>query len=340
MPAQQGTLNLLDNAVFAVVAVPVSALRPGSDVDGDGRMSATELQAPGLALELQQRLRLLDATQPRRIDFFQLSAEADEQSPASAAGGRHFILLAKFSFETPPAALRVETDLFGKTAAEQQLTLKATRGKESEVVVLGPHRTQHRLFRSTLQVATDALAMGAEHVLLGADHLLFLLTVMAAAAGWRYWLVVLTSFTVAHSLTLFGALLGGLRAPPEVVEPLIAASIVLMALMNLSQRRAQVGLRVALVFGCGLLHGLGFASAIAAFGLDGRSMFVNVLAFNVGIELGQAVFVAVMLGLWVGLRRLSLRTGSAGFDAARAARLGNGLALLIGAVWVVQRVSA
>ena len=272
MPAQQGSLNLLDQAVFAVVAIPVSALPAAIDRDRDGRLSAAELQAPEVNAQLLQRMRLFDGEQAGRVDFIQVMAEQDERNPASAAGGSHFILMAKFSFSAPPLALRIETDLFGAAASEQQLTLKASRGSEIEVAVLSTMRGNHFFFRQPWQVLGDQLLVGVEHILLGTDHLLFLLTIVVAAAGWRYWLGVLTSFTIAHSISLTAALLGWVQVASSIVEPLIAASIVLMALLNLGQKQVIVRQRMAIVFACGLLHGLGFASAISDFGLQGKAL--------------------------------------------------------------------
>ena len=343
MPAQQGSLNLLDQAVFAVVAIPVSALPAAVDSDRDGRLSAAELQAPEVNAQLLQRMRLFDGEQAGRVDFIQVMAEQDERNPASAAGGGHFILMAKFSFSAPPLALRIETDLFGAAASEQQLTLKASRGSEIEVAVLSPMRGSHFFFRQPWQVLGDQLLVGVEHILLGTDHLLFLLTIVVAAAGWRYWLGVLTSFTIAHSISLTAALLGWVQVASSIVEPLIAASIVLMALLNLGQKQVIVRQRMAIVFACGLLHGLGFASAISDIGLHGKALLISLLGFNLGIEVGQGIFVLSLLGSLALLSRLA-RLAPAGwhrrFQGFQAANLANSLAAVVGMCWLVERIGA
>jgi hydrogenase/urease accessory protein HupE len=140
-----------------------------------------------------------------------------------------------------------------------------------------------------------------EHIVLGADHVLFLVTIIVAGAGWRYWLAVLTSFTLAHSITLTLGLLGWVKVNPAVVEPLIAASIVLMALLNLfnlirhNGQATSTARQTAVVFACGLLHGLGFASSMADMGLHGNYQLASLLGFNLGIELGQALCLVVVL---------------------------------------------
>ena len=340
MPAQQGTLNLLDKAVFVAVALPVSALS-GVDDDGDGRLSASEMQAhaPAIKAQIAQRFRLWDGEQPAQPDFLQVMTEPDERTPAPGAGAPYFLVLMKAGFAAAPQALRLETDLFGTDAHERQLTLKATRGLDTEAVVLTPLHPGHRFFRSPWQVFLDYGVLGVEHILLGADHLLFLLTLIVAAAGWRYWLGVLTSFTVAHSITLTMSLLGWLHAPAAVVEPLIAASIVLMALLNLWQHEAVPRQRMAIVFACGLLHGLGFASSMADMGLHGAYRVTSVLGFNLGIELGQALFLglALIAGLGVTvLKRLPwLRLVEARLPLARLASM---MALVVGGFWFLERL--
>jgi hypothetical protein len=160
-----------------------------------------------------------------------------------------------------------------------------------------------------------------------------------AGAGWPYWLAVLTGFTVAHSITLALGLLGWVRVSPEVVEPLIAASIVLVAALNLANRRRaapSTARQAAVVFACGLLHGLGFASSLADMGLHGSYRAASLLGFNLGIELGQALCLVGMLGLlrlaepWHRHRLGAL---------APLPVLTSAMALVVGAFWVVQRLA-
>ena len=343
MPAQQGTLNLLDKAVFVAVALPVSALS-GVDDDHDGRLSEPELQAhvADINAQVARRFRLWDGDKAGQLDFLQVMTEPDERVPPAEvarmdrhAGAPYCLVLLKVSFGATPQALRLETDLFGAGSHEQQLTLKATRGADTEGVVLTPLHTGHRFFRSPSQVLLDYLVLGVEHILLGPDHLLFLLTVIVAAAGWRYWLGVLTSFTVAHSITLTMALLGWVQVSPRVVEPLIAASIVLMAVLNLWQGTAVPRQRMAIVFACGLLHGFGFASSMTDMGLNGAYRVTSLLGFNLGIELGQALFLLAVLGLVRGGRLIPVLSRSTRFSLVR---LASGLAFGVGGFWFLERL--
>ena len=296
MPAQSGTLNVRDHAVFGALSIPVTALAAFDD-DGNGRLSALELQRHQSALQQQvsTRLQLSNGTDPGTRDFLQLSVELVEDDPASAGGGTHVLVLVKQSFANTPTHIAIHTDLFGPRGAEQQLAIKAMHDSIAEMAVLRARHPEHEFFQSPAHVATQYTALGIEHILTGVDHVLFILTIIIAAAGWRYWLTVLTSFTVAHSITLSLGMLNVVRIAPSIVEPLILASIALMFALNIKRKATTLSTRAAIVFACGLLHGLGFASAMADAGLSGSNKLISLAAFNVGIELGQAMIVATTL---------------------------------------------
>ncbi|MBV8192230.1 MAG: HupE/UreJ family protein [Alphaproteobacteria bacterium] len=141
---------------------------------------------------------------------------------------------------------------------------------------------------------TGFIAMGLEHILGGIDHLLFLLALLAFARGLWPTVKIVTAFTVAHSLTLSLAALGLADVPSGIIEPLIAASIVWVAVENLVAP-AAVGRRwlVAALFG--LVHGLGFASALGELDLGRAALVRALVGFNLGVELGQLAFVVVVL---------------------------------------------
>lgn len=152
-----------------------------------------------------------------------------------------------------------------------------------------------------LEVARTYTLLGFEHILLGIDHLLFVLALLIIVRGGMRILLTVTAFTVAHSITLVAATLGWLALPGAPVEAVIALSIVFLAREIALSWRGQAGLTermpwlVAFVFG--LLHGLGFAGALAEIGLPQHSIALALLCFNLGVEAGQLAFVAVVLGL-------------------------------------------
>ncbi|SKC77937.1 HupE/UreJ family protein [Krasilnikoviella flava] len=219
-------------------------------------------------------------------------------------------------------------------------------------VTTGEHRTLHRL--------GAFFVLGAEHLLLGPDHLLFLLALIVGSRRLRDVVLVATAFTVAHSVTFLLAATGAVNAPGAVVEPVIAISIAAVAAWHLwavrpgapprlltgldggpggtvePRRRRDLAradvIRLAVVFAFGLVHGLGFAGAL---GLDepwSWGLLGSLLVFNVGIEAVQLCIVAIVFPLLVLLRRRSPRVAR-WVTAVVAA----GVAL-VGVFWFVQRV--
>ncbi|WP_238475542.1 HupE/UreJ family protein [Rhodophyticola sp. CCM32] len=172
---------------------------------------------------------------------------------------------------------------------------------------------------------------GFEHIIpLGLDHILFVLGLFFFSLHIRPLLYQVTAFTIAHTITLALASLGIVSIPPGVVEPLIAASIVYVGVEN-ALGWGNVGGRTALVFGFGLLHGLGFASVLGDFGIASGRFGVALLGFNVGVELGQLAVIAIaflIVGLWFGKKDFYRPFIAVPASVAIAA---------IGAYWVVER---
>jgi hydrogenase/urease accessory protein HupE len=167
-----------------------------------------------------------------------------------------------------------------------------------------------------LEVVKTYTVLGVGHILLGFDHLLFVLALLLIVDGTRRLILTITAFTIAHSITLALASLGVLHVPGPPVEALIALSIVFVAAEIVHGRQGRPGLTqrfpwmVSFIFG--LLHGLGFASALAEVGLPQNSIPLALLFFNVGVEIGQLIFIAAVLGLMAAGQRVatSMRLGS------------------------------
>lgn len=157
-------------------------------------------------------------------------------------------------------------------------------------------------------LAGTYFALGVEHILGGIDHLLFVLALLLLVEGRKRLIATITAFTLAHSITLAAATLGWLSVPIAPVEAVIALSIVFVAAEIVHGLRGHPGLTarapwaVAMIFG--LLHGLGFASALHEVGLPDHAIPVALFLFNLGVEAGQLLFVAAVLLLLVFARRL------------------------------------
>ena len=152
---------------------------------------------------------------------------------------------------------------------------------------------------SPWRVSWTYLVLGVEHILLGIDHLLFVLALVLLVRGWRRLVGTITSFTVAHSITLALATLGFVHVPGPPVEACIALSIVFVAAEIIRSRQGSPGLTERapwlIAFTFGLLHGLGFAGALSEVGLPQHAIPLALLFFNVAVELGQLAFVIIVL---------------------------------------------
>ena len=166
------------------------------------------------------------------------------------------------------------------------------------------------LKQAPLAVSGTYLELGVEHILTGFDHLLFVLGLLILAGrSWRL-LATVTAFTVAHSIALALATLGVVHVPQAPVEAAIALSIAFVALEILRSRMRQAGLAArspwVVAFAFGLLHGFGFAGALAETGLPENHIPLALLFFNLGVEAGQLLFIAAVLALaWLARRMAS-----------------------------------
>lgn len=146
--------------------------------------------------------------------------------------------------------------------------------------------------------------LGFEHILMGYDHILFLFTLLLGARKFSHLLWLVTAFTLAHSLSLALATLGYVQLGPQIVEPAIAASIVILALLDfLTPEQRETRGMIPITFAFGLIHGLGFSAVLRDSGISGKEAIVPLLSFNVGVEAGQILIVSAVYGFMVLLKK-------------------------------------
>jgi hydrogenase/urease accessory protein HupE len=194
---------------------------------------------------------------------------------------------------------------------------------------------------SGLEVVQTYLLLGVKHILSGIDHLVFVLALLLLVNDVRRLIITVTAFTLAHSLTLAGATLGYVQMPGPPIEATIALSIMFVAAEIMRSRQGNPGLTEkypwVVAFTFGLLHGFGFAGALAQIGLPQSSIPIALLFFNVGVEIGQlffiaSVFTAIALGRWIA-RFFNVRRPAWALALPPYAIGG------VAAYWVIQRIA-
>ncbi len=217
-----------------------------------------------------------------------------------------------YACATSPRTLSLTDNMFDVFGSDHH-TLVAVQWPEGrEQLLLEPGNRDVRVGHAgaaapapdTGSVPSSAFAffrLGVEHILTGYDHLLFLFALLLRGGRLRALLGIVTAFTIAHSLTLALAILGVVVIPPAIVEPVIALSIAYVSLDNIVRERAASG-RWAVSFVFGLVHGFGFAGALLELGLPPGGILGSLLFFNLGVEAGQALVVALLFPalLWFG----------------------------------------
>jgi hydrogenase/urease accessory protein HupE len=250
--------------------------------------------------------------------------------------------------------IRRDGGLSGQTIAIEGLSGTSTDvlvrieslGGDTQTERLSPTKTTFvvQAAAGTRRVAATYLRLGIEHILFGFDHLLFVLALVILVRDWRRVALTVTAFTIAHSITLAAATLGLVDAPGPPIEAAIALSIVLVAVEVVNARSGMPSLAARwpwlIAFCFGLLHGFGFAGALAEVGLPHQAIPVALLFFNVGVEIGQLVFVATVLAAGELLRHAMALRFAPSMVQRTANRLDVIAAYAIGAVaacWLIER---
>jgi hypothetical protein len=273
-----------------------------------------------VALKLPDGVRNLAEPSVQELTDSLLERRAIDAGPGGLAGKR--IEFPGLQLTITDVLVRVER-LDGMTATE----------------LVRPQRPWFELAapRGTLAATGVFLAQGIEHILLGVDHLLFVLGLLAIVR--TPWMLVktITAFTVAHSITLAIATLGYASVPAGPLEAAIALSILFLGPEIVRAWRGESSFTIrhpwVVAFAFGLLHGFGFASGLTALGLPPGEIPLALLAFNVGVEIGQLAFVALILLLVRAFKALHIQLPRA-VELAPAYVVGS-----LGAFWTIQAAS-
>lgn len=239
--------------------------------------------------------------------------------------------------------------LVGKTLAFQGLTRTSTDlllrlellNGTSQSILLTPTKTSYQIPQeaSSLQIVKTYTWLGITHILMGFDHLLFVFALLLIVKNMRRLLWTITAFTLAHSITMAGATLGFIHIPQQPVEAMIALSILFLAMEIVHEKQGKVGLTsrfpwlIAFIFG--LLHGFGFAGALAEIGLPQQAITLALIFFNIGVELGQLMFVTAVVLIGLALQRLKHPNVLQKVEMVVVYSIGG-----LSSFWVFERISA
>jgi len=234
-----------------------------------------------------------------------------------------------------PSTVRVSAGLFPYDPKHQTfLNVYEDAALRQQVMLDASHPSFEYISgsaRGTWTIVQRFVASGIHHILIGPDHILFLVGLLLLGGSIRRLALVVTSFTLAHSVTLTLAALNLFSPPARLVEPLIALSIVYVGVDNLMVRGGRDA-RVWIAFAFGFVHGFGFASVLREMELPARALGWSLFSFNLGVEIGQLFVVVLVASALAALRH---RSETAGRRLALAGSLG---VVVAGTFWFVQRV--
>jgi len=263
-------------------------------------------------------------------------------APKGRGGLRH----RSFRCEVDPAgtALRIDYPLFNPSVSA--LVRISRLSGETHSLLASPDETEVIIpaVESFGGVARDYLALGVKHILGGYDHLLFLVCLLLIAGTARRILITITGFTIAHSITLALSALGVVRVPVPPVEAAIALSIVFLAIEIVRGDKNSLTYRypIAVAASFGLLHGFGFAAVLGETGLPQTEIPAALFFFNLGVEVGQVIFVAGVMLVYQLVRLAARASGKPelsldrlrGFQTPAAYAVG-----ILASFWMIQRVA-
>jgi hydrogenase/urease accessory protein HupE len=278
----------------------------------------------------------------RKLIASRLNLEADGR-PLTAEWGEYEIMEdrqsirfnLRYAVDRLPGSLAVDTLMFPYDPVHQTFVNVYERGELTSQMILDRNRTRTEYFAGTRQGVLAVIARfvpsGIHHILIGPDHILFLIGLLLLGGPIRKLVLVVTSFTIAHSVTLSLAALNLLNPPASIIEPAIALSVVYVGADNLlAQGGRDVRAWIALAFG--FIHGFGFANVLREMGLPSRALGWSLFSFNFGVEIGQLLIVIVVASALAALRRKSEWAGR------RIVFAGSLIVIAAGSFWFIERV--
>jgi fluoride ion exporter CrcB/FEX len=281
------------------LTVPTGLLEQFDD-DRSKQLSAAEITKHQSEMQkfLAEKIRLKSAGEKPIESQVGFGASSDLPSNLNITPGTHSNLLLTYHWSQPVKQLQMNYELFVPDINTARCLAQVRRGDQIDNLVLTPSNNNIALIDPPLgQKVISFIGLGIEHIWTGYDHILFLISLLMLGGELRYLLKVVTAFSLSHTFTLTLAALNIVSIPSRWVEILIALSIAYIAAENIWRKEAKA--RWQLAFGFGLIHGLGFSSALQELELPRTNLLTSLASFSVGIEIGQfAIVLGVYAALW------------------------------------------
>ncbi|MGE5814207.1 MAG: HupE/UreJ family protein [Acidobacteriota bacterium] len=280
-----------------------------------------------LRTQLASRLQLAADGEPLQVATWTVPRPLPDRQAVRLQG--------RIVLPRPTGLLTIDALMFTYDAAHQTFVNVYEHGELTLQAVLDARHSRAEYFsggrQGTLAVVRRFLPAGVHHILIGPDHLLFLVGLLLLGGSLSRLTLVASAFTLAHSLTLSLAALGLFQPPARVIEPAIALSIVYVGIDNLVVRDGR-DVRAWIAFGFGFVHGFGFANVLREMDLPPRALGWSLFSFNAGVEVGQLLVVLLVASAIAILRSKSEVAGR------RLAFAGSLVVVAAGAFWFIERV--
>ena len=282
------------------LTIPTGLLEQFDD-DKSKQLSEAEVtkHQPELQKFLAEKIRLKVGDKKPDESQVKIGAVTNLPNNLNITPGTHSSLLLTYRWPQPVDQLQINYDLFIPGVNTARCLVQVRQGGKTDNLVLTPSNNNVALIDVPLgQKIISFIGLGIEHIWTGYDHILFLISLLMLGGKLGYLLKVVTAFSLSHTFTLTLAALNIVSFPSRWVEILIALSIAYIAAENIWRKEAKA--RWQLAFGFGLIHGLGFSSALQELELPRNNLLTSLASFSVGIEIGQfAIVLGVYAALWL-----------------------------------------
>ncbi len=309
----------------------------GGDVNQNGMMDQGEFAAVKDRFEAILQENIILTMNGETKTWTQAESFLDRQGEATKV-----MLKVRYPPVSPSLPVYFEDHLYMNNVKSNYVNLLTIQdgGQKSTIALSGEFRTWTRIMTvddDSVSEQTNPISawhsffrLGMNHILGGFDHLLFLFSLLIARQTFKQYAMMITAFTIAHSITLTLTVLGLIDISPKLVEPAIALSICYVALDNIV--RSSVSRRWVLTFLFGLIHGMGFADILKEMNIPRSNIAAALLSFNIGIEVVQIALVGVLVPLIYLLYRYKY--------ARRFVVAGSIAAFVLGGIWLFERLFA